>query len=285
MNRFLSLMVPALIVSALCLVASSYRVPAHQLGVVERHGQLLAAGLQPGWHLRLPGADQVTLLESRSVASVIDLPASTAIQPSLAIELLAEWQIADAGIYYAATHGNSHDFEADLQSLAKAALAQLGPQPEAMLQPGSPLWSRLQQQVDAGARTRYGVKLLSLAPCRRDLLDDAQPAVLAHMNSALQAQEAALQASGRAEVAAVQTDAEQRRRQILADAERRALVIRGEGDGEAARITSSTVGGDIEFYRYYRSLQAYSHSLNKPGDVLVLRSDDELLKYLRPTKR
>ena len=33
--------------------------------------------------------------------------------------------------------------------------------------------------------------------------------------------------------------------------------------------------------RFFRSLEAYKASFSRPGNVLILRADDEFLKYLK----
>ncbi len=58
-------------------------------------------------------------------------------------------------------------------------------------------------------------------------------------------------------------------------------MLRGQGDGQAAAISAAAFGKDPEFYRFYRSLQAYRTSFNKPNDVFVLKGDSEFLKTMR----
>ena len=72
---------------------------------------------------------------------------------------------------------------------------------------------------------------------------------------------------------------------ILADAERDALRTRGEGDGAASQIYAHAYAKDPEFYAFYRSLQAYDHSLGKDGDLLVLTPDGEFFKYLKDSAK
>ena len=54
-----------------------------------------------------------------------------------------------------------------------------------------------------------------------------------------------------------------------------------EGDAEAAAISRKAFGQDAEFYKFYRSLQVYRNTFNKPSDVMVLKGDSEFLRYMQ----
>ena len=68
----------------------------------------------------------------------------------------------------------------------------------------------------------------------------------------------------------------------VANAYRDAQKIKGEGDGEAARIYAEAFGRDAQFARFYRSLDAYKSSLSKKSDLMVVDpSSSEFFKSLR----
>ncbi|MCG6818916.1 protease modulator HflC, partial [Moraxella catarrhalis] len=55
----------------------------------------------------------------------------------------------------------------------------------------------------------------------------------------------------------------------MVDAYRQQEELKGQGDAEAASIYGAAYGKDPAFYSFYRSLEAYRHSLSDK-DVLVL---------------
>ena len=57
--------------------------------------------------------------------------------------------------------------------------------------------------------------------------------------------------------------------------------MRGEGDAQATDIYARTYSRDAEFYRFYRSLQAYRNSLGRDTDVIVISPDSEFFQYLQ----
>ena len=66
---------------------------------------------------------------------------------------------------------------------------------------------------------------------------------------------------------------------IVAEAEKNAQITRGEGDKEAVDIWNRTVGRDVEFYEFYRTLEAYKNSLSSGDTSMVLSPDSDFFKY------
>jgi len=67
---------------------------------------------------------------------------------------------------------------------------------------------------------------------------------------------------------------------IIAEAQRQAQVLRGQGDGESVKIYADAFGKDLDFFAFYRSMQAYAKSLSSSGTTLVLKPDSDFFKYL-----
>ena len=68
---------------------------------------------------------------------------------------------------------------------------------------------------------------------------------------------------------------------ILAEAFRDAEKIKGEGDAKASQIYAEAFGKNPEFYKFYRSLEAYRATFKNHGDVMVIDSNSEFFKYFR----
>jgi membrane protease subunit HflC len=62
---------------------------------------------------------------------------------------------------------------------------------------------------------------------------------------------------------------------------RDAETIKGEGDAKATQIYAQSFGKNPEFYRFYRSLEAYRATFKGRSDVLVLDSNSEFFKYFK----
>jgi membrane protease subunit HflC len=87
--------------------------------------------------------------------------------------------------------------------------------------------------------------------------------------------------TGAAEASQIRADAERQRSVILAEAYRDAETIRGEGDAKASQIYAQSIGKNPEFYRFYRSMEAYRATFKGRSDVLVLDPGSEFFKYFR----
>ena len=68
---------------------------------------------------------------------------------------------------------------------------------------------------------------------------------------------------------------------IGATAEADAKRIRGDGDALAAKKFADSFNKDPEFYRFYRSLEAYKETFSSSNNMLVIKPDDAFFKYFR----
>ena len=79
----------------------------------------------------------------------------------------------------------------------------------------------------------------------------------------------------------MRTAREQEARGIRADGIRQAEEIRAGADQEAAKIYADTYNQDPEFYKFYRSMQAYRTSMSKDDTSIVLSPDSEFLRQFQ----
>jgi membrane protease subunit HflC len=126
-----------------------------------------------------------------------------------------------------------------------------------------------------------GVEILDVHLRRVDFPDTVVATVYERMKSDRVRRANELRATGVAEAEQVRADAERRRSEILTEGQRDAETIKGEGDAEASQIYAQSFGKNPEFYRFYRSLEAYKATFKGRNDVLVLDSNSEFFKYFR----
>ena len=70
-------------------------------------------------------------------------------------------------------------------------------------------------------------------------------------------------------------------RRTLPAVTKEAEKIRGAGDKRAAEIYADSFNQSPEFYKFYRSLEAYGRVFSDKSDVMVLKPDSEFFKYFR----
>ena len=80
---------------------------------------------------------------------------------------------------------------------------------------------------------------------------------------------------GEEEAKKIRAVAERQREVMIAESTREAERVRGEGDGMATEIYAGAYNADPEFYRFYRSLNAYSGAFRSKSDILLLHPRTE----------
>ena len=69
--------------------------------------------------------------------------------------------------------------------------------------------------------------------------------------------------------------------ELVSEATRQAEITRGEADAERNAIFAEAFGSDPEFFEFYRSMTAYSRSLQAGNSTMVLSPDNEFFNYLK----
>jgi membrane protease subunit HflC len=90
-----------------------------------------------------------------------------------------------------------------------------------------------------------------------------------------------LRSAGSADAEKIRADADRQRTVIQAEAFRDAEKIKGEGDAKASQVYAQAFGKNPEFYKFYRSLEAYRATFKNHGDVMVLDTNSEFFKYFK----
>ena len=88
-------------------------------------------------------------------------------------------------------------------------------------------------------------------------------------------------AQGEEQAEKIRATADRQRQVLLAEAESKSQTLRGQGDAEAAAIYAEAYQQDAEFFRFYRSLNAYRDSFDGKDDLLVLEPTSDFFRYLR----
>jgi membrane protease subunit HflC len=90
-----------------------------------------------------------------------------------------------------------------------------------------------------------------------------------------------LRSTGYAESEKIRADADKQSTVILAEAYREAEKLKGDGDGRASKIYAQAFDQNPEFYKFYRSLEAYRNSFKNKNDVLVIDPNSDFFHYFK----
>ncbi|MDX1949266.1 MAG: protease modulator HflC [Rickettsiales bacterium] len=127
----------------------------------------------------------------------------------------------------------------------------------------------------------FGVKIVDLRIRRADLPRENLNSIFNRMIAEREKEAKEFRAEGEEQAKEIMSRAEKERTISLAEAKRKSEILRGEGDGEASKIFAESYGKDVDFFAFYRAMQAYKESLKSGDTSVVLSPDSEFLQYFR----
>lgn len=267
----------------LLLMDSIYTVHETQRAVLLRFGAVSEANVAPGFHMKIPIAQNVKKADGR----VLTLESSaetyfTVEKKPLIVDSFAKFRIADVLRYYEATRFDEAVGERILQERVNAGLRNAISRRnmhEVVSGERDELMQTLTAQLDGAMQQDAGIEVIDIRVKRIDLPEEVSSAVYERMNSERQIEARQYRATGRELALGVRADAERQAVVIRAEAYRQAEQLRGDGDAAATAIYGSAYVKDPEFYRFYRSLDAYTNVFKDKSDVLVLDPRSEFFEY------
>jgi membrane protease subunit HflC len=286
MRRLITILVAAVVV--VMLVSSSlFAVDQHRYAVVYAMGELREVIAEPGLHVKLPPPFQsVVYLDKR--LQTLDTPDNerflTLEKKDLVVDAFVKWKIVDARQYLIALAGGNADrgSERMTQIVHTALNAEIARRKVLDVISGqrAQIADAVRQRVTLDAR-QLGVEVADVRLKRIDFADQVTAAVVERMKAERVRVATELRATGLAEAEQIRADAERQRSVIVAEGQRDAESIRGDGDAKASQIYAQSFGKNPEFYRFYRSMEAYKATFKGRNDILVLDSNSEFFKYFK----
>jgi membrane protease subunit HflC len=285
MSRLVTVFV-TLFIAVVLLSSTVFVVDQRRYAIVFALGQVRDVITEPGLHFKLPPPFQnVVYLDKRILT--LDTPDAerftTAEKKNLLVDAFVKWRIVDARQFFVTFAGDEAKARDRLAQIVKAALA-------------AEIASRNAHDVISGQRGalvdavrnkvvaeagQIGMSIVDVRLKRVDYIDQINTSVYERMKAERLRVASEQRADGVAEGERIKADADRQRTVIVAEAFRDAEKIKGEGDAQASQIYAQAFGKNPEFYRFYRSLEAYRATFRNRSDVIVLDSNSEFFKYFR----
>jgi modulator of FtsH protease HflC len=130
-----------------------------------------------------------------------------------------------------------------------------------------------------GEADSLGIEIVDVRIRRTELMPDVLQDTYARMSAERFAEAAELRAIGQAQATRIEAEADRAAVELLATAQRESEIIRGEGDAQRNLTFADAFGRDVEFFNFYRSMQAYTRSLAGTDTTLVLSPDSEFFRH------
>ena len=259
-----------------------YYVDEREKAIVFQFGEIVRSNDSPGLHFKAPLINNVKYFDARVQTMDSDPELYlTREKKNLVVDSFVKWRITNAANYYTRLGGLASNARNRLSQRVNDALR-------------SEFGNRSVQQVISGDRVEImdvvreltneetaslGIEVLDVRLKRVDLDPDISERVYQRMEAERSRVAKDLRARGAEAAERIRADADRERSIILAEAEQKAQEVKGQGDALATAIYADAFERDREFYRMYRSLNAYRNTFATPDNLLVIEPDSEFFRY------
>ena len=204
----------------------------------------------------------------------------------LVVDAFARWRISDVETFRQATGTGGVSRAKDrLQSILISEVRQvLGADQVTSNTILSADRAQLMTRIRDAARKRanpLGVTILDVRLKQTNLPKQNLDATFARMRAERQREAEDERARGREAAQRVRAQADRTVIEITSDAQRQADITRGEADAQRAKIFADAYSKDVEFFDFYRSLQAYRDALKAGNSTMVISPDSEFFDYFK----
>jgi len=267
---------------------SLFTVSQAELAIRTESGAIVGLNYAPGLHAKWPW-DQVVKFDRRIISQTYAGETFlTNDNRGLIVDFYIKWRVKNPSQYFQATGGSEDIASRRLSEIVKDGIKSVVAE-RSLEQIVSAERAAVTSEMFGNASKNVGglgAELIDVRVQSISLPDEVSTRVYESMKQNFTKIATRLRAEGQSASVRIRAQAERERTEILANAEKDALRVHGEGDAEATSIYARAYSKNPEFYSFYRSLQAYEHSLGKDGDLLVVTPDGEFFKYLKdPDKR
>ena len=280
--NFIGGVIAVLIVAGLVLAYSSvFTIYQTQQVLVLRLGQPRPPITEPGLHFKAPFIDTVVYIDKR----ILDLeaPAQEVIasdQKRLVVDAFARYKIVDPLRFYQ-TLGSIQGANSQLAILLNSALRRMLGEAtfiHVVRDQRANLMSRIRELVDQESKS-YGIQVVDVRIRRADLPEQNSQAVYQRMQTERQREAAEFRAQGAQRGQEIRSRADREVTVLVAEATSQSEQIRGEGDATRNQIFADAFSKDVDFFAFYRSMQAYEASMKHGDTRLVLKPDTTFFRY------
>lgn len=274
------LLVLALVIFVV-LSGAVYVVYQTEQAIVLQFGEPVRLITEPGLKLKLPFIQKVVFYDTRLLN--LDPPAQEVVlndKKRLDVDSFTRYRIVDPLKFYK-TVRSEVQARSKLAEIVNSSLRKVlgrSTLTELLSEQRTQIMRDISQTVKNDAEA-IGVSVADVRIRRADLPVEVMQAINERMKTERQRDAKEFRAMGEQSAQNIRATADKEAAIIVAEAEKNAQITRGEGDKEAVDIWNRTVGKDVEFYEFYRTLEAYKNSLSAGDTSMVLSPDSDFFKY------
>lgn len=287
----------ALMALGILLPSTLFVVDQTEQALVLQLGRPVRVIQEPGLSAKIPFVQNVEFYEKR----LLDFNAEpkeviAADQKRLIVDAFVRYRITDP-LRFKQTVGSETVMRSRLNSILESSLRQVigeVPLSAVISEKRTETMDQIKQLVNAqtrgiaatadianAPRGGFGIEVVDVRIKRADLPPANSEGIYKRMQTEREREAKEFRAKGAEDAQKIRSLADKERTIILAEAKKQSEILRGEGDKQATKIFADSFGQDAQFFKFYRSMQAYKKALGKDDTTLILSPNGEFLKEMQ----
>ncbi|MCW8957394.1 MAG: protease modulator HflC [Gammaproteobacteria bacterium] len=261
-----------------------FYVDERELAIKFKFGEIVESDYKPGIHFKIPLVHNVRKFDKRILT--IDAKAEsffTGEKKDLIVDLYVKWRIKDVVEYFKTTNGDELRAGSLLyQTIKKGLRDEFGKRTiqEVVAGDRTEIMGISTEQAQEKAKT-LGIEVVDVRIKRIDLPASVSSSVYNRMRAERERVARDFRSKGAESAERIRADADRQSKVLLAEAYRDSEIVRGEGDALAADIYAKAYGKNEEFYRFYRSMDAYKNTFSGKQDVMLIDPNSDFFNYFK----
>ena len=227
---------------------------------------------EPGLNVKIPFIQNVIYYEKRVLN--FDPPVERVIladQKPLNVNSYARYRISNPLRFYQTVtteQGLSRQLGQIINSSVRSVLGNVN-LASVLSEERTKIMAEIRTKVNTQAG-RFGIDVVDVRIGRADLPDETSKSVFARMQSEREREAAEFRAEGFEQAQRIRATADREATVIRAEAKRESDILRGQGDALRTTTLANAYSTDPEFFRFFRTMEAYKQSLQGTNSYLVL---------------
>ncbi|MCW8933657.1 MAG: protease modulator HflC [Gammaproteobacteria bacterium] len=283
MNKIVGIVIALVIV---VVYTCTFFVDEREKAILLAFGKIDKVGFEPGLHFKLPYPfNEVKKLDGR-ILTIDQRPVRflTKEKQHMVVDSFVKWRIIDEAKYFTATSGGREQNAASLiyrmvddglrNEFAKRTVQ------EVIAEDRTQIMTLLTSNIDNKAQS-LGIRVVDVRIKRIDFPEKISNNVYERMRTERERLAREHRSKGEETATRIRADADAQSRILVAEAYRDSEIMRGEGDALSTEIYAKAFNRDRDFYRFYRSMEAYKTTFANKGDVMLIEPDSDFFKYFK----
>ena len=277
----LKIMVPLI---AVILWLSIFTVDERQEAIKFQFGEIIEADYEPGLHLKIPFINNVRKFDNR-ILTIDQKPERflTQEKKDLIVDSYVKWRIKDVIQYFKTTQGDELTAGRLLyENINNGLRNEFGKRTiqEVISGDRTQIMGVMTEQASERAKS-LGIEVVDVRVKKVDYPERVSNSVYQRMRAEREREARDFRSKGHEASERIQADADRQRSVLIAEAYRDSEIARGEGDANATEIYAAAFNQDREFYKFYRSITAYTKNFSSAGDVILMQPDSDYFRYFK----